>query len=103
MALINLSAVKDDDDYGMSCGPDIYGLCISLNDAQCAALGITKPPRAGAIMGLNAVAVVRRVTEEIDQAGESDKEVYLQFQITHMELKDPPKGLNTAKALYGGD
>jgi len=103
MALADLTAVRDTDDCYPGCGPDIYGLCLSLDDAQCAALGITKPPRAGVIMGLNAVAVVRRVSEEIDQAGDTDKEVCLQLQITHMELKDPPKGMNTAKALYGSD
>ena len=99
MAMIDLTAVRDEDKP--CCEPMIYGLCINLDDAQSAALGLTKPPRAGAITGLKAVAVFRRVSEEIDQAGDKEKEVYVQLQITHMELIDPPKGLDTAKALYG--
>ena len=100
MALTNLMTVKDEDS-GCCTEPCVYGLCINLDDAQCAALGIDKPLRAGSILGVRAVAVVRRVTEEIDQAGEKEKEVYLQLQFTHMEIGAPPKGLDTAKALYG--
>lgn len=103
MALVKLIGDEGDNCCHTSCEPPIYGLCLNLDDKQAKALGITKPPRAGTIVGLKAVAAVRRVSEEIDKAGDSEKEVYLQLQVTHAELVDPPKGMDTAKALYGDD
>ncbi|API59631.1 hypothetical protein BSL82_10135 [Tardibacter chloracetimidivorans] len=100
MALVDLTKVQPDHNRPC-CEPDIYGLCISLNDEQAKALGITSAPEVGTPVGINAAAVVRRVSTEIDHAGAERKEIYLQLQITHMELVAPPKSSDAATALYG--
>lgn len=88
--------VMEDNPYG-------YGLCIRLEPEQCAALGITTLPKAGSTMSLSAKVTVKRVTEEAAEPEEMDEgnEVYLELQITDMEIvgaQTSPE--NAAAVLY---
>jgi hypothetical protein len=97
MALVSMKQEKEmgteieDNPYG-------YGLCIRLSPEQCTALGITTPPPAGSVMMLTARAEAKRVTEEAEEDG---NEIYLELQITDMELQgmqtDP---LDAARVIY---
>ena len=104
MALVSM-AVKDDDDYYSTSMPDNpygYGLVISLNDAQCAALGITSPPQAGTVVAIEARCIVSSVTQEVEP-GEEAPEVCMRLQITDMGLGGVPTDESAASALYGPD
>jgi hypothetical protein len=104
MALISMkipdeNEISEPNEYG-------YGLCIRLNPGQVKALGITELPKAGSAMMITASAIANRVTEEADD-DQAENEIYLELQITDMELK-PSKSVseNNASAatlLYGGD
>ena len=101
MSLINM-AIPDE-------GPEEYephlyghGLCIRLNPKQCAALGITAPPEAGRVFSLKAMATATCVTQEVD-LGEEDKEVYLEMQITDLEIGKASNVANASSMLYGPD
>lgn len=101
MALVSMAIPEENEaiesnSYG-------YGLCIRLNPGQCEALGITTPPKAGTPMKLTARAIAKRVTEEADE-GEGETEVYLELQITDMEIGDASRSQSeSATMLYGGD
>jgi len=102
MALVSM-AVKDDDDYSsMPDNPYGYGLVISLNDAQCAALGITTPPQAGTVVAIEARCIVSSVTQEVEP-GEDMPEVCMRLQITDMGLGGVQSDKSAASALYGMD
>ena len=106
-------SMKIDNDGADSYSPNPYGygLCICLTEEQVEALGLNaNPPAAGSKVGIQAVAIVRRVTQEADPAeevaeGESatDIDVVLELQITDMEVR--PEGgtqiAQTASMLYG--
>ena len=104
MALISMkipdeNEISEPNEYG-------YGLCIRLNPGQVKALGITELPKAGSAMMITASAIANRVTEEADD-DQAENEIYLELQITDMELK-PSKSVseNNASAatlLYGAD
>lgn len=102
MTLVSM-AVKDDDDYSsMPDNPYGYGLVISLNDAQCAALGITTPPQAGTVVAIEARCIVSSVTQEVEP-GEEEAEVCMRLQITDLGLVGVQADKSAANALYGGD
>ena len=106
MALVNM-AIADEAPESYEDNPYGYGLCIRLNPNQSAALGISTPPPAGTKMMIHAMAVATRVTEEADLeegGGSAEKEVYLELQITDMQIDAP--GNTSAKEdaatmLYG--
>ena len=103
MALVNM-AIPDEAPESYEQNPYGYGLCIRLNPNQSAALGIMTPPAAGTKMSIHAIAVATRVTEEADleEGSEaSEKEVYLELQITDMELSNSSTKDNAASMLYG--
>jgi hypothetical protein len=78
-----------------------YGLRIRLNDDQCEALGITTPPAAGSKMNINAVAFVASATQSVEDDGDdAGNDVYLELQITDMELSTA-KGVEPSTMLYG--
>ena len=77
-----------------------YGTCLSLSAEQCQALGITVAPPAGTVFKVVAMGVAKSVTEKI--SGEERPEVFLELQLTEMELT-PEKSRSRAelaKALY---
>jgi hypothetical protein len=78
-----------------------YGLRIRLNDDQCEALGITTPPAAGSKININAVAFVASATQSVEDDGDdAGNDVYLELQITDMELSTA-KGVEPSTMLYG--
>ena len=99
MALINM-ALPDEGPEAYETSPYGYGLCVRLNPKQCEALGITAGMPAGSKMMMTAAVVATRVTEEVD-AGEEEKEVYLELQITDMSLTSPSSASKSASMLYG--
>lgn len=99
----------EDDDYAPSApNPYGYGLTICLTEEQVEALGLAKnPPPAGTIIGIQAIAIVKRVTQESDPSEEvvegedpSDIDVSLELQITDMEVTPAAKAVD-ASMLYG--
>lgn len=104
--------VQGGDSYEPSApNPYGYGLCICLTEEQVEALGLDKnPPPAGSTVAIQAIARVRRVTQESDPAeevaeGESpdDIDVCLELQITDMEVTtgQPRTNAQSASLLYG--
>ena len=78
-----------------------YGLKLCLDDKQCAALGITTPPAVGTVMMVMAKSVVVSTKQERDAGDKpAEVEVYLELQITDIELK-PDAGKSIASTLYG--
>lgn len=103
MSLINMAVQESDDEAQEAMtNPYGYGLCIRLNPKQCEALGITTPPEAGRVMNLRAMATATCVTQEVD-VGEEDKEVYLELQITDLEIGKASNAANASSMLYGPD
>lgn len=103
MSLKNM-AVQNNDDEVMEAqnNPYGYGLCIRLNPKQCEVLGISTPPEAGTVLSIKAMATATTVTQEVD-IGEDDKEVYLELQITDMEISNASNASKSASMLYGAD
>lgn len=101
MALISM-ALPDEGPEAYETNPYGYSLCIRLNPKQCEALGIMSPPEAGTQMMMAAAVMATRVTQEVD-AGEGEKEVYLELQITDMTLSTPSSSAKSATMLYGAD
>lgn len=104
-----VSMKTEDGDYEMSApNPYGYGLTICLTEEQVEALGLDKnPPPAGSVVGIQAIAIVKRVTQESDPAEEtaegedpSDIDVSLELQITDMEVTPAQKAVD-ASLLYG--
>jgi hypothetical protein len=95
--------IPRDDSYGeiAASSNHSYGLRICLNEAQCEALGITTPPAAGSKMNINAVAFVASATQSVkDDGDDAGNDVYLELQITDMELSTA-KGVEPSTMLYG--
>ena len=99
MKIADENKLSEPNEYG-------YGLCIRLNPGQVKALGITELPKAGSAMMITASAIANRVTEEADD-DQAENEIYLELQITDMELKPTKsaseKDSSAATMLYGGD
>lgn len=96
--------VLDSSPYG-------YGLEISLNEEQAELLGFDKnPPTVGAQVTLQAVAIVTRVTQEVDPNGAEEGEpspdidARVCFQITKLGVSGNTSSVNdrAADSLYGG-
>ena len=86
-----------------------YGTCLTLDQDQLEALGLTELPPAGSAFTLEAKAIVRRSsTEDPDVDGDVDS-ACVELQITHLGLEgeDDKSRSTRAKAkaakLYGGD
>ena len=92
MALIDMNVRSDD--YA-SVAPSDYNEspCVYLTDAQCKALGITSPPRAGTVVMISAMAEVQSVTESVDD-DDDDPDVRMTLCLTHMELQAPNASTN---------
>lgn len=106
MALVSMKTGNEDNEYAeISENPYGYGLCLRLNPEQCKALGIDTPPKAGTAMMLMAKSIVARSTEEadIEEEGEApETEVYLELQITDLEVRAASDGTaSAATVLYG--
>jgi hypothetical protein len=105
MALVSMKSEEGMSPEPMKENPYGHGLRICLNDDQCKALGIMSPLPAGKVVGLRAVAMVTRSTEEVEmeEEGEAESEVYLDLQITDLEITAGQGGRSAsdlAKALY---
>ena len=95
----NLVSMKVDTDSCVPCPSEAYGygLRICLNDEQCKALGVQGPVSAGTVMGLHARVVVVSCKDEIDNAESTERETYLDLQITDLALAPPPA---SAQSMY---
>jgi len=103
MALVSMKTGNDD--Y-VDSGPNPYGygLCIRLNDEQCAALGITEPLKAGSVVMLTAHAFVASATQSVE--GDSDDagpDVCMELQITDLSLGSTGKTDGERASLLYGD
>ncbi|MDD4913295.1 MAG: hypothetical protein PHP57_13460 [Sideroxydans sp.] len=103
MALVSMKTESDNtvsessNEYG-------YGLRIRLNDDQCEALGITSPIKPGTKVSINAVAIVHSATESVEDDGDdTGNDIFMELQITDMELGATGSRKDTAAALYGAD
>lgn len=100
MAMVSLKTegkehdMIEDSKYG-------WGTRLCLTSDQCAALGITTPPPAGAAVTIVAKATITRTTEEAEVEGDEPNEVYLELQLTDMELRQSDGALSAATVLYG--
>ena len=72
------------------CPPEAYpyGLRICLNDKACEALGILGPVKAGTKLSVRALTTVVMCREETE-VEEPKSEIYLDLQITDMEIAAP--------------
>ena len=97
MAMVNLD-IRDDDSMTM---PSEYSNapCLYLTAAQCAALGISEPPRAGTKLMLRAQCEVVSTTESND-GDEDDPDIRVTLEIEAAELSTTPAEGATEK-LYG--
>lgn len=72
--------------------PDGYDACprIYLTAEQVAALGITKPPRAGEMLSIKGIA---EVSDAREYEGDQDKiGITLALDIEYLEIGPPPRG-----------
>lgn len=112
MALVSMKMEESSSEmYASKPSPYGYGLCITLTDDQCEALGILGPIKPGTNVGLTAIAMVTRAEESVEEPGEmgeggemgesgASTDICLTLQITDLEIKAP--GVSTAaKTLYG--
>ena len=102
MALKNMAVQDVAEEMAEMSNPFGYGLMIRLNPKQCEVLGIGKPPEAGTVLSLRAMACATTVTQEVDP-GEKDKEIYLELQITDLEIGKASSASKSASMLYGDD
>ena len=103
MNLVSLKNPSDAAECIESYQPELYGygLRICLNDAQCAALGLTKALAAGALVTITAKAVVVSSTESVGT--ENGNNVRVELQITDMGVDVGGVLKNAAQTLYGED
>ena len=83
---------QDSDAVCAPCPPEAYpyGLRICLNDDACEKLGIAGPIKAGTKLTVRAVTTVVMCREELEADDPAAKsEVYLDLQITDMEIAAP--------------
>lgn len=99
-----LVSMKTDESraYSSEPSPYGYGLSIRLNEDQCKALGIVSPPPAGTVYTVEARAVAREVTQEVENVDKPQTEVCMCLQITDLSLGPAPtQGPSAASVLYG--
>lgn len=83
---------RDDSAVCEPCPPEAYpyGLRICLNDDDCEKLGILGPVKAGTKLSVRAITTVVRCSEEIEpEDGATQSDIYLDLQITDMEIAAP--------------
>ena len=89
---------RENDAVCEPCPPEAYpyGLRICLNDDDCEKLGILGAIKAGTVLSVRAVTTVVRCSEEIDLAPDAEdvatkekSDIYLDLQITDMEIAAP--------------
>lgn len=79
-----------------------YGLRLRLSSDQCEALGITTPPGAGSKLRITAAAFVCSATQSVEKDGDdAGPDVFLELQITDMELGTDQTKPSAATMLYG--
>lgn len=102
MKLVSMKSEREPD-LSPSSPKYSYGLCISLDDDQCAALGIKGTIKPGTQVGIHALATVTRATEEIEEpteGGAAPTDIYLTLQITDLGIS-AGQGEDAAAKLYG--
>lgn len=107
MKLVNMK-LGNDEYRGVDPNPYGYGLTIELDDDRCEALGIKGPIKPGTVIGLQAMAVVTRSVEKLEEPGEVEEgetsnDICLSLQITDLALSAGDQGAKTATILYGED
>lgn len=75
-----------------------YGLQLNLSDDQCEALGIMKTMPVGTKVSLQAIALVIRSGECLEDDG---KGVTVSLQITDLGMVSQGRASNAAAILYG--
>lgn len=98
MALVDMNIRDDDGPSPSAVGDYNQSPCIYLTDAQCKALGINTPPRAGTKVHLQALCTVESVTESVDDDAD-DPDVRMTLCLDYIELSAPTQ----SKPLYGAD
>ena len=107
MKLVSMK-LGNDEYRGVDKNPYGYGLTIELDSDRCEALGIKGPIKPGTVIGLQAMAVVTRSVEMLEEAdevgkGEEGNDVCLSLQITDLALSGESQSSKTAAILYGED
>lgn len=90
MSMVNMK--QDNEAMCEPCPPEAYpyGLRICLNDDACAKLGILGPVKAGTKLSVRALTTVVMCREELEaEEGAAQSEIYLDLQITDMEIAAP--------------
>lgn len=99
MPMVDMNVYGDESTYPAPHEPSAAP-CVYLNEAQCKALGITQPLRAGTTIMVHAQAMVESVTESTD-GDEDDPDVRMTLCLTHMELHSAEAPKDPASGLYG--
>jgi hypothetical protein len=103
MAMVDMKEVESDGGapvpYNINNCPVLY-----LSEEQCEALGISPDTKAGTEIGIQAIAVVTRATQSIDEGepGEQDGEIDIAvtLEIRHMSVGGAKSPADAAKTLY---
>jgi hypothetical protein len=88
MALVSLN-VADDDQGPFQRDPNDNAPRLCLTAAQCAALGITTPPRAGTYLMLTAQCCVASVTE-FEDGDDDDPDIMVTLCLEAAEISGSP-------------
>jgi hypothetical protein len=98
--MVSMKTDESNECCAPSSNPYGHGLRIRLNEGQCEALGITTPPKAGSKMSISAATFVTEATTRVEDDGDdAGPDIYLELQITDMEISD--SGKSAASVLYG--
>lgn len=73
-----------------------YGLCINLQEDELDKLGLDDLPKAGAKVSLQAVAVVKEVSQRTVDGGKESRRLELQIQQLAIEKRAAPKSMEEA-------
>jgi hypothetical protein len=95
--------MKTDIERAETCAqnPYGYGLEIRLNEDQCAALGIIKPPTPGSKVQIRAMTLVTEVRQTMAADGDdAGPDTYLCLQITDLALGSTESQTVKASLLY---
>jgi hypothetical protein len=98
MALVSMKKEPDNEPMEAGLTEDYgYGLCLSLDEDQCNALGITTLPEPGKTVMIRAKCTVVRTMIENDGEG---PENHMTLQVTDMELGAVEGNADKASMLY---
>ena len=99
-----LVSMRREDERGEMCCVDMnrygYGLQLNLDDDQTEALGIMKTVPVGTRVSIQAVGIVTRSGECLEEDGVG---VNVSVQITDLAMSAQGKATDAAKILYGDD